>query len=74
MAEQKLYDLGFGQFRVRAHADVARIELAPEDFTRLLDKAVAAEVSAYFSQIGFRYTAMDILGYRTGSMNKMRNI
>ncbi len=74
MAEQKLYDLGFGQFRVRAHADVARIELAPEDFTRLLDKAVAAEVNAYFSQIGFRYTAMDILGYRTGSMNKMRNI
>ena len=74
LAEQKLFEMGFSQFRVRAHGEVARIELVPEDFSRLLESDTAKTVSGYFSQIGFRYTAMDILGYRTGSMNKMRNI
>ena len=68
--EQLLMDLGFKQFRVRIHGNMARIELLPEDFDRFMSEEVRLKVHEYFKQIGFAYTALDILGYRTGSMNE----
>ena len=72
-AEQLLLDLGFRQVRVRIHGSLARIELAPEQFPRLMEEAVRARVSEAFRALGFAYTTLDIQGYRTGSMNETLN-
>lgn len=67
-AEQFLLDLGFRQVRVRVHGDLARIELLPEEFHKLLEHRV--EVTEKLRADGFTYVSMDLLGYRTGSMNE----
>ena len=73
-AEQLLLDLGFKQLRVRIHGDVARIELRPEDFDSFMSEEVRQRVYSEFKKYGFSYAALDIMGYRTGSMNeKLKN-
>lgn len=67
-AEQRLLDLGFHQVRVRIHGKLARIEIEPEEFPRLLENA--AELNRYFQELGFTYVTLDLGGYQTGSMNK----
>ena len=67
-AEQYLLDRGFHQLRVRIHGTVARIELQKNEFEKLLE--IADDVTAYFKEVGFTYVAMDLQGYRTGSMNE----
>ena len=70
-AEQLLLDMGFNQFRVRIHGDnVARIELQPQDFGRLLDEELRIRIYESFRSFGFAYVGLDLLGYRTGSMNE----
>ncbi len=69
MAEQYLLENGFPQFRVRIHGEnLARIEVLPEDLPKLL--ALREETAAAFRRFGFLYVTMDLLGYRTGSMNE----
>ena len=60
--------LGLAQLRVRAHGDLARIEVPPGDIPRVA--AHAAEISTAFKEFGFAYTALDLQGYRTGSLNE----
>ena len=69
-AEQWLFDAGLGlaQLRVRSHGDLARIEVPPDAIPRVA--ARAAEISAAFKGFGFAYAALDLCGYRTGSMNE----
>ena len=69
-AEEALLALGFRQFRVRYHGEVARIELAPNELDRMLDPELRAEVHRRVKAAGFTYVALDLLGYRTGSMNE----
>jgi uncharacterized protein len=69
-AEQILLEAGFKQVRVRYHGDLARIEIMPEEFPWLLDEKVRTILYEEFKNIGFRYTALDLQGYRTGSMNE----
>lgn len=69
-AEQFLLDLGFHQVRVRIHGDIARIELMPAEFNRLLQEEIRIPVNERLKEIGFGYVAMDLAGYRTGSMNE----
>lgn len=69
-AEQFLLDRGFVQLRVRCHDDVARIEVLSEDRARFLDDTFAKEVYEAFKTFGFTYVSLDLLGYRTGSMNE----
>ncbi len=69
-AEQLLIDLGFSQLRVRIHGTVARIELAPAEFEKIMEESVRALVYSRFKELGFSYVALDLLGYRTGSMNE----
>ncbi|MBQ6407599.1 MAG: ATP-dependent sacrificial sulfur transferase LarE [Butyrivibrio sp.] len=69
-AEDLLFSLGFSQFRVRHHGDIARIELMPEDFPRFMEDNVRMKVYENFKTIGFGYVALDIKGYRTGSLNE----
>jgi len=52
-AEDYLYQLGFRQLRVRHHGDVARIEILPEDFDKLL--SYAEKVTTKFKEIGYSY-------------------
>ena len=67
-AEQLLLDLGLHQVRVRIHGSLARIEIAPEEFPLLLEHRL--EIYDSFKEYGFSYTALDLRGYRTGSMNE----
>ena len=67
-AEQRLLDLGFRQVRVRIHGDLARIEVMPEDLSRLVDHA--AQLDRDLRAVGFAYVTMDLGGYKTGSMNR----
>ncbi len=69
-AEQLLLDLGFHQVRVRIHGTIARIELLPEEFEKLLAKGVRENVYLQLKTYGFTYVTLDLLGYRTGSMNE----
>ena len=69
-AEQELIDLGFNKVRVRVHGDIARIETDPSEFANLLSQNTAAQINASFQQLGFKYVALDLGGYKTGSMNK----
>ena len=70
-AEQWLMDAGLGlaQLRVRSHGDMARIEVPPADIPRLA--ARAEEIAAALKSFGFAYVALDLQGYRTGSMNEV---
>ena len=68
-AEQLLLDLGFSQVRVRHHGDVARIEVSESEMPRFLDVDMRHRVHVAFHELGFSFTALDLMGYRTGSMN-----
>lgn len=73
-AEQFLLDEGFHQVRVRFHGNLARIETDEAGFKDLLEKTQRDKIHARFRQIGFTYIAIDIRGYRTGSMNETLNL
>lgn len=68
-AEQYLIDLGFGQVRVRLHGDLARIELCAGDIPKAVGQR--EKIHAALKEFGFAYVALDLLGYRTGSMNEV---
>jgi uncharacterized protein len=70
-AEIALKELGFRQVRVRHHGEVARIEIAEEELPRALDSEMAGRMSAALKALGFRYVALDLEGYRTGSLNEV---
>ncbi len=67
-AEDYLWELGFRQFRVRHHEEIARIELDPGQMLQLLE--VAPQVNSRLKELGFQYVAMDLTGYRRGSLNE----
>jgi pyridinium-3,5-biscarboxylic acid mononucleotide sulfurtransferase len=67
-AEDFLWELGLRQFRVRHHGDIARIEVEPGQMPELINRA--GEVNAQLREIGFKFVAMDLAGYRRGSLNE----
>ncbi len=69
-AEDGLRDLGFVTVRVRAHGEVGRVELAPAEIAHALDAETRARIVAVLRAAGFRYAALDLQGYRTGSLNE----
>ena len=72
-AEQLLHDLGIIQCRVRCHGTLARIEVLPDDFNRILEGSVRDTIVDSFRQFGFSYVSLDIKGFRSGSMNETLN-
>ncbi|GAB4363191.1 MAG: ATP-dependent sacrificial sulfur transferase LarE [Deltaproteobacteria bacterium] len=68
--EEILRGFGFRQFRVRVHDRVARIEVDPREIPRLFEEPVSEAVHRGFREQGFLYVAVDLKGYRTGSMNE----
>lgn len=71
-AELVLEELGFAQFRVRHHGDVARLELEPDDFPAVIEHRVAIERE--FKSLGYRYVTLDLKGFRSGSLNEVISI
>jgi len=69
-AEAALRELGFRQFRVRLHDKLARIEIAPDEMPRAMSPEMAASISARLKTAGFTYVALDLEGYRQGSLNE----
>lgn len=70
-AEQLLLDKGFHQVRVRVHGDMARIEVLPEEMERLVESDIREYTFEFCKNLGFSYVALDLCGYRTGSMNEI---
>lgn len=69
-AEQFFLDLGFRNIRVRHHGDLARIEVEAADRERFFVENLWEEVDAALRRLGYKYVALDLLGYRTGSLNQ----
>ena len=72
-AEQLLLDMGCHQVRVRIHGMIARIEILPEEFPKLIADENRSRITKAFKEYGFTYVTMDLTGYRTGSMNETLN-
>ena len=78
-AEQLLFDLGFTQYRVRVHGEaehslLARIEVLPEELSKALQPECRQAIITEFKSLGFAYVTLDLLGYRTGSMNEVLGV
>jgi pyridinium-3,5-biscarboxylic acid mononucleotide sulfurtransferase len=67
--EAILRELGFRQFRVRLHDKLARIEIAGEELPLAMSADMGATISERFKAAGFLYVALDLEGYRQGSLN-----
>jgi uncharacterized protein len=67
--EEAIRALGFRQFRVRFHGDLARIEIAKEELPMALTVESAKAFTEIFKQLGFLYVTLDLEGYRQGSLN-----
>jgi len=69
-AEAAVRSLGFRQFRVRHHGDLARLEVAREEMGRLWEEGRAEAIAARLRELGFVHVTVDLRGFRSGSMNE----
>ena len=69
--EDALRRLGFRQFRVRHHGDIARIEIGRDEMNRAMTVEMAADFSRIFKKLGFKFVTLDLEGFRSGSMNAL---
>lgn len=70
-AEEHLRSLGLTQVRVRHHGALARIEVLPEDIHRLASPELRERITSRLRELGYAYVALDLVGYRTGSLNEI---
>lgn len=69
--EELLSALGFRQFRVRYHMEIARIEVDEGEMARMMEPEIREKVVKGFKALGFTYVTLDLQGYRTGSLNEL---
>ena len=69
--EDGLRELGFRQLRVRFHDSIARLEIDGDDLTRIVAPGVRESVVALGKRLGFAYVALDLAGFRSGSLNEV---
>ena len=72
--EAALRALGFRQFRVRLHDKLARVEIAPEEMALAVAPEMTAAISRDLKQVGFTFVALDLDGYRQGSLNEVISV
>ncbi len=72
--EAALRALGFRQFRLRDHGQLARIEIAAEELPRALDAAMVARMVAALKPLGYLWVTLDLEGYRQGSLNRLLSV
>ena len=70
LAEDYLRSKGFTQVRVRHHGQIARIEVEPDEIVIMMDPELRQDVVENLKAFGYAYVALDLAGYRTGSMNE----
>jgi len=70
-AEAAVRAMGFEGFRVRYHGEVARLELRPDDIKSVIDNGTREKLVTEIKKAGFKFVALDLEGYRTGSLNRM---
>jgi len=70
-AEEFLKRLGFSECRVRHHDTIARIEVKPEDFPRVLSDSTRSQILTGVKDLGFKYVVVDLAGFRSGSLNEV---
>src|ERR1700730_7860198 len=68
--EVLMHELGFRVARVRYHGDVARLEVDTSELPRLLEPTLRDAIDREFKKIGFRFVAVDLKGFRSGSLNE----
>ncbi|MDI6774466.1 MAG: ATP-dependent sacrificial sulfur transferase LarE [Verrucomicrobiota bacterium] len=68
-AEKIVRDLGFRRVRVRSHSNIARIEVDADHISRIAEPAMRQRIAEELTRLGFRFVAVDLRGYRTGSLN-----
>ncbi len=73
-AEEIIRTMGFVQFRVRIHGMLARIEILPEEFDKMMRDEIRETIATELKKLGFAYVTLDLKGYRTGSMNEILNL
>lgn len=69
--EDILRSLGFREFRVRHHDQIVRLEIAPGEMDRALQREMIDELARRFRELGFKYVTLDLHGYRSGAMNEI---
>jgi uncharacterized protein len=69
--EDGLRELGFRQLRVRFHDTIARVELDPDELPRMIATGMREHVVALGKRLGFAYVALDLAGFRSGSLNEV---
>lgn len=69
--EDILRSLGFREFRVRHHDQIVRLEIAPAEMDRALQREMVDELARRFRELGFKYVTLDLHGYRSGAMNEI---
>jgi uncharacterized protein len=72
--EQYLHSLGLRQLRLRHHGDIARIELDPEDMAKIIKPEIREGIVTHLKALGYKYVALDLTGYRTGSLNEVLDL
>lgn len=70
-AERFLKELGVQIVRVRDHGSIALIEVEQYDMERLVEPEISQRIYEYFDSLGYNYTALDLIGYRSGNLNKV---
>lgn len=73
-AESELRRRGFRQFRVRYHQEIARLELAAEEYERMLSPELRRDVDAALKALGFKFVALDLEPFRSGRLNEAAGI
>ena len=69
--EDAIRQLGFREFRVRHHGELARVEIAREELSRALSLEMLERITAALKQAGFHYVTLDTTGFRSGSLNEL---
>lgn len=69
-AERYMHQLGFRQVRVRHHGSLARLEVDSTEVGHVADESVRSDIVRYLRHLGYVYVALDLEGYRTGSLNE----
>ena len=67
--EESLRQLGFREFRVRHHGELARVEIARSELPRALTMEMLDAITSELRKAGFKYVTLDCTGFRSGSLN-----
>ena len=71
LIEEFLKQFGLVEFRVRHHDQLARIEIRPDDFKKVMTEPTRSKIIQKIKALGFKFVTLDLQGFRSGSLNEM---